>query len=171
MNAARHALLALTALVACAQEPEGRVPFTGSWVIKGGAPPSTTASQGGSVEAAPPVDPSGSVTPTEGGCDGIPEGGTCAGSALRICVGDKVVELSCADGGGFCVVNKVAEQATCIYPEGGNPCTAMKEPSTCKGDVVLWCDDGVLKAADCTTVGKVCAYDDSQGFDACVTPP
>lgn len=170
-------IVGLAAVVgACAQEDGDRVPFTGTWVIKSGTGPTTSATgaQGGAQEAAPPddpADPGGAVTPVEVDCEGIPEGGTCAGNALRICVGDRVVELSCDDGNGYCVVNKVQQQATCIYPEGGNPCSALKEPSVCKDDVVLWCEDGVLKAADCTTVGKVCAYDESQGFDACVTPP
>ena len=174
---------ACSVLAGCAQQPEERPPFTGTWVIKGGGPstsPAPTASTGGASEAAAPETPAGGQPPggqpgggaTAGdeGCEGVPDGGTCAGNTLRTCVGDRVVELPCDLGGGFCVVNKVAAQATCIYPDGGNPCADMTEPSVCNQDVVLWCEDGVLKAADCTSVGKVCAYDEEQGFDACVVP-
>lgn len=180
MDLTRLELVAVVALVgfavACAPEAETRAPFTGVWIIKSGPGPATspTSTKGGSSEAPPPDDPAaqgGPAKPTDDGCEGIPEGGTCAGNALRICVGERVVELSCDDGGGYCVVNKVQQQATCIYPDGGNPCAAMTDLSTCKDDVVLWCEEGVLKAADCVTVGKVCAYDESQGFDACVPPP
>lgn len=165
--------MAWAGVAGCAPEREERPPFTGTWVLKGGtgSAPAPTTSSGGEAEAEVPDLPGGGgPTTSDADCSDLPAGGTCAGNTLRACVGDKVVELPCDVGGGFCVVNKVAEQATCIYPDGGNPCADMTEPSVCNGDVVMWCEDGALKAADCVSVGKICAWDDSQGFNACVDP-
>jgi hypothetical protein len=164
---------ATLALAAGACTPEGgsRAPFAGTWVIKQAKGPGPVAEASGSATIDEPDELGGAAAPAPVGCESVPSGGACAGDSLRMCVGTRVIDWPCGAGGGFCVANKVAKQAMCIYPNGGDPCTELEGQSVCEDDVVLWCEEGVLKAADCTTVGKVCDFDPAQGFDACIPPP
>ena len=173
------ALAALAAVLFCAcegaAEPDHPT-FTGTWVIKGAksAPSAATGgiqSSSGSSGIPGGSAGGGSTTTTVEPCPDVPETGVCKGDELRICVGKDIVQWPCGEGGGHCVIDPSTDKAMCVYPEGGDPCGPDNEgESVCNGDVVLWCEEGVLMAADCSTVSKVCDFDPEQGFDACVSP-
>lgn len=58
--------------------------------------------------------------------------------------------------------------ATTLPPEG---CGDVDYKGYCDGDVLVWCEDAMLKMVDCSADGRVCVYENDEiGFN-CVQPP
>jgi len=103
-----------------------------------------------------------------GTCGECGEGEECIdGLCETICVPD-CAEAQCGDDGcggscGDCAVGQLCEEGQCV----ADPCGGVGYQGCCIGELLKWCDDGVLKTADCS--GKPHCGWSAAGYYDCET--
>jgi hypothetical protein len=114
-----------------------------------------------------PIPPPGQTRP---GCGSVTAAGRCNadGTVAEFCDGDALTRDSCG-AGEVCGDDNGTKR--CI-PVADAPCGAVTAFGSCDGDVLSWCDNGVVRTRDCGTCGdEVCALvDNAVGF-ACIDDP
>lgn len=102
-------------------------------------------------------------TPETLGCDRLGEEGRCDAGAAIFCAGDRVVVERCP---GACGWDPSAQGYRCVERD---PCGGVDARGACEGDVVRWCDRGVVRERDCGACGEICG--DAGGARYCVPDP
>jgi hypothetical protein len=74
----------------------------------------------------------------------------CDGSVLVRCADSQEAHINCAAQGQTCVANVNGETFGCAL---GSSCNAASFSATCAGNVLSYCDDGVIATYDCAIAG------------------
>jgi hypothetical protein len=119
------------------------------------------AAQGGTCGAGA----GGRATCLGGGCPQIPATNLCAGTELHRCVDGREVVTDCATQGLVCAADPTTGANGCRAESAG--CGAVTAAGECNGDLVLWCDEGVLQQFDCGHYGASCGAWAEAGFFWC----
>lgn len=157
-------LSVLLCLVAC-YSASGDPPATAS--LPTGA--SASAGEGAGAEAGATSTTGSSAATGEGDASGgAPTGDTGAGPTGDAATGDASGPVEPATGGPGETGEPATGEATTAPPAG---CGDVDYTGYCDGDLLVWCEDDMLKMVDCAADGRVCVYESDQVGYNCVVPP
>ena len=106
-----------------------------------------------------------------GSCGTCPDGvaceaGHCAGPCEPACDGHSCGPDGCGGSCGLCAPGEACNTGgACVNPDD---CEAIGYDGACQGDIVTWCESGVIIVYDCAEVGKTCGYEEASG-NTCVS--
>jgi hypothetical protein len=90
-------------------------------------------------------------------CFGVPEAGECQGDVLLKCIDGYLTGIDCAQSDTECVDG--ADGVGCGTSGVVDECGSVTLAGQCDGEVLSWCNNGVLEIEDCAEQGGQCALD------------
>ena len=103
----------------------------------------------------------------------------CDGTTLRLCQDGVIQRVDCGESGDICQEDgQGGHHCACLPNCTGRACgddgcggiCGEDLSSECQGDLLRWCDDGVIATEHCSTSGESCR-EDGQGGHHCVCVP
>ncbi len=92
-------------------------------------------------------------------CRGESLAGRCDGNTAIWCEGREVIHMDCTEWGLMCG-DAGGGVTRCVEPP--DPCAGETLRGRCQGNVAVWCEDLRVTRQDCTSLGRVCGFDEEE---------